>query len=295
MPETHDSQTTQNTFQVPEIIVDPEFEFLLPLLDKETYALLEQNILANGCRDALVTWGNVLVDGHNRLRICRMHDIPFKTVSMNFDSRSAAIIWIIGNQVSRRNLLPIQLSHFRGLHYQADKKIMTNPEGKNQFKEVGRHYDDQPKMRRTVERLSEQYKVSPKTIERDAKVAQAIDAIGEISPEAKRKILSGDAVLDKKVLQELSSKPKQELTELAAEIQDDTYTARKLEAKAAAKQKDSADILFGKMRSVDTAIDKFTEAFVSELPKVIRSADKVGLRIALRSSIDQLEELYKQL
>jgi predicted DNA-binding transcriptional regulator YafY len=46
------------------------------------------------------------------------------------------------------------------------------------------------KTQRTVERLADQYKVSRATIERDAKVADAINAIGETSPEAKRMNLS---------------------------------------------------------------------------------------------------------
>jgi hypothetical protein len=34
--------------------------------------------LLGGCRDALVLWGDVLVDGHNRYGICTKHGIAFK-------------------------------------------------------------------------------------------------------------------------------------------------------------------------------------------------------------------------
>ncbi|MDR0491197.1 MAG: hypothetical protein LBH28_08155 [Oscillospiraceae bacterium] len=43
----------------------------------------------------------------------------------------------------------------------------------------------------TLARLAKQYKVSRSTIERDAKISNAIEAIGEISPEAKKLILTG--------------------------------------------------------------------------------------------------------
>ena len=43
---------------------------------------LEKSILADGCRDALVLWGDVLVDGHNRYEICQTHQVAFNTVSM---------------------------------------------------------------------------------------------------------------------------------------------------------------------------------------------------------------------
>jgi len=83
------------------IITDMEFQRLSPILDKETYALLEKNMLEFGCRDALVTWNGILIDGYDQYRICKEHDIPFHMVSMDFASRDEVIIWIIKNQVGR--------------------------------------------------------------------------------------------------------------------------------------------------------------------------------------------------
>ena len=97
-------------------------------------------------------------------------------------------IWIISTQVSRRNLTPMQMSFYRGLHYITDKKIVTNESGRNRFSEVVRHNDGQLKKFSTASRLAEEYNVSPRTIERDAQVAGGINAIGETSPEAKRDI-----------------------------------------------------------------------------------------------------------
>ena len=39
--------------------------YIEPLTESE-YTSLERSILAEGCRDALVLWQDVLVDGHNR-------------------------------------------------------------------------------------------------------------------------------------------------------------------------------------------------------------------------------------
>ena len=115
---------------MPEVIIDEEFRLLLPTLDGETLRLLEDSILQHGCRDPLVLWNGILIDGYNRYKICTHHDIPFNTVNMEFDSRDEVLIWIITNQVSRRNLTPIQLGHFCGLHYIVDKKIQGS---NNQF------------------------------------------------------------------------------------------------------------------------------------------------------------------
>ena len=88
------------------IIIDEEFKDLLPALDKETYALLEENLLQNGCRDSLILWGNTLIDGHNRFEICTKHGIPFNTMDKDFETREDVIIWMVSTQISRRNLTP---------------------------------------------------------------------------------------------------------------------------------------------------------------------------------------------
>ncbi|MCL2680008.1 MAG: hypothetical protein FWF11_00805 [Coriobacteriia bacterium] len=111
----------------PQIIIDDEFKYLLPPLDAETYAALEANLLQHGCRDALVLWDNILIDGHNRYEILSKHGLPFNTISKDFDSREEVLIWIVSTQVARRNLSPLHLSHYRGLHYKADKKMHGRP------------------------------------------------------------------------------------------------------------------------------------------------------------------------
>ena len=86
------------------ITIDSEFKALIPPLTAEERAELERSLLADGCRDALVLWGDTLIDGHNRYEICTRHSIPFEVVRKEFDSRQSAIEWMILNQFGRRNL-----------------------------------------------------------------------------------------------------------------------------------------------------------------------------------------------
>lgn len=90
------------------IVIDNEFRALIPPLSAEERAQLEANILADGCRDPLVTWGEVLIDGHNRHEICTKHGLQFDVVEHEFSSRDDAIEWIINNQFGRRNLSDYQ-------------------------------------------------------------------------------------------------------------------------------------------------------------------------------------------
>ena len=86
------------------IQIDREFQALIPPLTQEEFDGLERNIIENGCLDALKVWGNILVDGHNRYAICQKYGINFKTQSIAFADRNAAILWIIRNQLDRRNI-----------------------------------------------------------------------------------------------------------------------------------------------------------------------------------------------
>lgn len=91
------------------ILIDPEFKALIPPLAPEELAQLEANIIKDGCRDPLVVWNGVLLDGHNRHDICTRHGIAFETVEMEFADRTAAMLWMIENQRGRRNLADIDL------------------------------------------------------------------------------------------------------------------------------------------------------------------------------------------
>lgn len=84
--------------------IDDEFKALIPPLSEEERQQLEANIAEHGCRDPLVTWRGVLLDGHNRYEICTRLGVSFDTVEIDLPDREAVKIWIIDNQRGRRNL-----------------------------------------------------------------------------------------------------------------------------------------------------------------------------------------------
>ena len=91
-----------------EIVIDSEFAALIPPLTDDEFNRLEQSIIAEGCRDALVLWGNILIDGHNRYKICKKHNIEFRTIQREIKDRDDVLVWIMQNQLSRRNLSDFQ-------------------------------------------------------------------------------------------------------------------------------------------------------------------------------------------
>lgn len=92
------------------IMVDAEFKALIPPLAPDEYAQLEENCIREGIRDPLVVWATpsgtqILVDGHNRMKIAAEHGgMHFDVVEKEFDTRADAEAWIIRNQLGRRNI-----------------------------------------------------------------------------------------------------------------------------------------------------------------------------------------------
>ena len=87
------------------IVVNEDLKAYIDPLTPEEYEALERSILAEGCRDALVLWGEVLVDGHNRYGICQKHGLPFQTVqNTRFKSIDDVHLWMIDQHLGRRSI-----------------------------------------------------------------------------------------------------------------------------------------------------------------------------------------------
>jgi hypothetical protein len=91
------------------IVVNEELKAYIDPLTPEEHEALERSILAEGCRDALVLWGDVLVDGHNRYGICSKHGLPFQTVqNTRFKSMEDVHLWMIDQHLGRRSISDFQ-------------------------------------------------------------------------------------------------------------------------------------------------------------------------------------------
>jgi ParB-like chromosome segregation protein Spo0J len=91
-----------------ELTVDEELERVAPPLVENELEILKADILEHGCRFPLIVWGDMIVDGHNRYRICKEEGIPFGIEEMEFADKTEAKLWIVKNQLGRRNLKTFQ-------------------------------------------------------------------------------------------------------------------------------------------------------------------------------------------
>jgi len=105
-----------------QITILPELKAYIDPLTPDEYDALERSLLAEGCRDALVLWGDVLVDGHNRHGICQKHGLPFQTVqNPRFQSMEDVHLWMIDQHLGRRSVSDFQ----RGLLALRKREIIS--------------------------------------------------------------------------------------------------------------------------------------------------------------------------
>ena len=91
------------------ITINEELQAYIDPLTTDEYTALERSLLAEGCRDALVLWGDLLIDGHNRYGICKKHGIAFNTVqNASFKSLDDVHLWMIDNHLGRRSVSDFQ-------------------------------------------------------------------------------------------------------------------------------------------------------------------------------------------
>lgn len=100
-----------------DLVVDKEFDGLLPVLTLEEFERLEQSILKNGMLDPIKVWEEpgtgryIIIDGHNRYRILKKHNIGLKywedykiMYADELPDRDAVKQWMLEQQLGRRNL-----------------------------------------------------------------------------------------------------------------------------------------------------------------------------------------------
>jgi len=196
--------------------IDPEFKSLIPSLSAVELSGLRSSIIAEGCRDALVVWGGILLDGHHRYAICTELGLPFKVKSLEFEDRDAAKIWMAGNQLHRRNLTPDQASYFRGMMYTLTKKTQGAPAGNDN---AGKQRSQTATVvLDTATTIAKKAGVHRATVLRDAKKYEAVEKLAETKPEVAQAVRDGT-----KRFNEVRREAKLEQVKEAVKLPDSKY------------------------------------------------------------------------
>lgn len=195
-PSLLSAETTIKT----QIVVLEQLRDLIPPLTDEEFGQLEQNILKHAVKDPLTVWETteliaglsaseapayVLIDGHNRYKLCVQYKLDYRINIVHFESLIEVKDYMIDYQLGRRNLTTEQASYLRGMRYLQQKSAR----GSN-LRAGGTQIN-------VAEALALEYGVSSRTIKRDGDFAAGLE---KMDPETKRNVLTGKQKLNRSAM-----------------------------------------------------------------------------------------------
>ena len=181
-----------------DIVVNEELKAYIDPMTPDEYEALERSILAEGCRDALVLWGDMLIDGHHRYSICRKHELPFKTMqNAQFQSMDDVHLWMIDQHLGRRSVSPFQ----RGVLALRKREILAE--------------------RRKRARAADQSAQAPASAE---PTEEAIKEVVEIAPPISRETLAREARLSNSQVGMIEKIQKQATHEVVEAVKSGTLS-----------------------------------------------------------------------
>jgi site-specific DNA-methyltransferase (adenine-specific) len=216
--------------------IKKEFKELIPPLTNEEFKQLEDNCLAEGIRDKIITWNGFIIDGHNRYEIATRWSLDYQTESKTFKDEDDVILWMIDNQNGRRNLTD-------GWKYklqQRKKEILLE---KGELKKVvdGKNYRDKQlgvlSIVDNTPKHDTRKEIAKSLNWSTGKVAMADVVFKKATPELEEKVLNNEVTINQ-AYQEIKKEEKK------AEYKEKVLEARiETEINESIKQGNSLEIL----------------------------------------------------
>ncbi len=213
---------------IPELRIDPEFQKVIPPLDKDELATLTETILKDGeIYFPIITWEGIIIDGHHRYAIVKAHpELKFKIKEIPFENRFEAIAWICKNQLGRRNLSGLQKERLLGLRYNAEKQSRGSQERFDGTKTTNSPYyqngnmgeSEKESVSCTAQRIAEEEGVGMQTVIRAGKFSDGVDIADQIQPGIGDEILSGSIKPTKQAIIAIANASPEDRPQMVADL-----------------------------------------------------------------------------
>lgn len=201
--------------------VDTKIEDLIrPLTDDEAKNL-EESLLAEGkALSPFWLWGDLLVDGHNRFRLCKKHKLPYEVIQVYEDTDDIEEVKdrIMRDSMARRHMTAGELSSIRA-------------------RRVGHKLSKGEKFVDAVKAVAEESNVSARQVRRDVKRAELVETLDE-------DLKPATVAMSTPVVKKLASLTKTKQAAIAKKADGDGKVVTKEVKKAKGKEKPSAARLF---------------------------------------------------
>lgn len=214
--------------------IDSDFKKLLRPLTEDEFDRLESNIVESKgfIRDPLILWKNdnkyYVIDGHNRYNIMKKNNYTeFDYVIIDdLETKDDVYLWIIDNQLAKRNLTDKEKAMLIGMDYNVNKEQQG---GDKKSKD---HFDPLVNTS-TAKAIAEKHNISEGTVKRNA---QFVDSLNEIAK------TDGGEEFKNKILTEEIKTSKTDIVDLAKESKDyQKNIINKIESKQARNIKEAKE------------------------------------------------------
>ena len=191
---------------------DNEFYNLIPHLATEAKNLLEKNLLKHGCKEPIMVWKNIILEGFEQYEICKRHKLPFTIEYLTFSSREEAIIWSCFKQLDSKKLSIEYQRYLIGKIYLTDKRLRSKMSTK------GSPMDDSPQenTQPISPVLERKYHISGPTVYRYSVFAEAIDEIAKKNAVIAKIILAGNITISHNTILDISRLPTEKIKKLTS-------------------------------------------------------------------------------
>lgn len=234
------------------IVVKEELRVYIDPLTPEEHDALERSILAEGCRDALVLWGDVLVDGHNRYGICMKHGLPFQTVqNPRFQSMEDVHLWMIDQHLGRRSISDFQ----RGVLALRKKEILE-----------ARHIASAPQAATSADDGAPEPVQAPWDGEMDPKLAEAMVSLPPPEPLKSREAIAKAARISSTTVSQIEKIQKAAAPELVEAVKAGVISINAAAAVASLPVEDQVAAVAGGKKELQQAARQVREARVRAKP-----------------------------
>lgn len=250
-----------------DIKINVDFENLIPKLTLDQFTQLEENMVKEGrARNPLVIWKghDVLVDGHNRLRVLKAHpELGWTFLEQDFSDEDEIKEWIIKNALGTRNLTEMQQTDLTGrLHLMRKQRRGNNAKRGDDGKYL--------KCKKctsgdTAGQIASELGIDRSTVYNSSRFVEGLDKAEAVSPGFRNEVLTGAVKAQKSEIAAMRKQTPEQIKESISEIEERKSKKRKASEKA----------LFEKIRSVDAAMASVSTAKYG-LNDLLREIDALG-------------------
>ncbi|HEX5312131.1 plasmid replication/partition related protein [Aquabacterium sp.] len=270
------------------IVVKEELRVYIDPLTPEEHEALERSILSEGCRDALVLWGDVLVDGHNRYGICMKHGIPFQTVqNPRFQSMEDVHLWMIDQHLGRRSVSDFQ----RGVLALRKKEILA-------ARQQARVATADPAQPESAPAEGQ----APWEGETDPKVAAALATLPAPDPLASREAIARAARISSTTVSQIEKIQKAAAPELVEAVKAGVISINAAAAVASLPVEEQVAAVAGGKKELQQAARQVREsksrqraASANEATSEAASGDELAATLSPQQELDSLRERVRAL